>query len=139
MQQVYSHADKYLLEAKMSPAQRVNCRADKLAIAALIAMVEANEYISSILPLEKVCVEIARERVTGSPKSAIAELWGEQVAQVLYDRRGVLGGHGAYYEIVPGDVAHLGNKTCLTFSRDQSTADTHRQISFECVSKLQVS
>jgi hypothetical protein len=68
MQHVYGHTDKYLLKAEMSPAQRVNFRADKLATAALIAMVEANEFISSIFLSEKVCVEIAREWVTGFPK-----------------------------------------------------------------------
>ncbi len=56
MQHVYGHSGKYLSEAKMSPAQWVNCRADKLATAALIAAVKANEFISSIFPLEKVCV-----------------------------------------------------------------------------------
>ncbi len=50
---------------------------------------EANGFISSIFPLEKVRVEIAGEWVTGPPKNAITELWGEQVAQTLYDRRGV--------------------------------------------------
>jgi hypothetical protein len=74
----------------MSPAQRVNCQADKLATAALIAMVEPNEFISSIFLLDKVCVEIAGEQVTGFPKNAFTELWGEHVAQVLYDRRGVV-------------------------------------------------
>jgi hypothetical protein len=67
MQHVYSHADEYLLEIEMSPAQRVSCRADKLATVALMATEEANEFISRIFPLEKVCVEIAGERVTGSP------------------------------------------------------------------------
>ncbi len=90
MQHMYSHADKYLLEAEMSPAQSVNCRADKLATVALMAAVEANEFISSIFLSEKVCIEIAGERVMGSPKNAITELWGEQVVQVLYDRRGVV-------------------------------------------------
>ncbi len=90
MQYVYGHADKYLLEAEMSPAQQVNFRADKLATAVLMAAVEANEFISSIFPSEKVCIEIAREQVTGSPKNAITELWGEQVVQVLYDRWGVV-------------------------------------------------
>jgi hypothetical protein len=73
MQHVYGHADEYLSEAKMSPAQRVNCRADKIAMAALITTVKANEFISSIFPSEKVCVEIAGERVMGSPmkKSSI--------------------------------------------------------------------
>ncbi len=35
-------------------------------------------------------MEIFGEGVTGSPKIAITELWGEQVAQTLYDRRGVV-------------------------------------------------
>ncbi len=88
MQHLYGHTDEYLPEAEMSPAQQVNCQADKLATAAIMAVVEANEFISSIFLLEKVCIEIAGERVMGSPQNAIAELWGEQVAQVLYDRWG---------------------------------------------------
>jgi hypothetical protein len=90
MQHVYSHADEYLLEAKMSTAQRVNYRLDKLATAALIAAVEANDFISSIFLSKKVSVEISGEQVTGSPKNEITELWGEQVAQALYDRWGVV-------------------------------------------------
>ncbi len=90
MQHVYGHGDEYLLEAKMSLAQQVNCQVDKLATTALIATVEANEFISSIFLLEKVCVEISGEQVTGSPKNAITELWKEQVAQELYDRWGVV-------------------------------------------------
>ncbi len=74
MQRVCGHTDKYLLEAKMSPTQRINCRADKLATVALIAAVEANNFISSIFPLEKVCMEISGEWVTGSSKNAITEL-----------------------------------------------------------------
>jgi hypothetical protein len=42
-----------------------------------MAAVEANEFISSIFLSEKVCVEIAREWITGFPKNAITELWGE--------------------------------------------------------------
>jgi hypothetical protein len=53
-----------------------------------MAVVEANKFISSIFLLEKVCVKIARERVTGSPKNAITELWEEQVTQILYNRQG---------------------------------------------------
>jgi hypothetical protein len=56
MQHVYGHADEYLSEAEMSPAQQVNCQADKLATVALIAMVEANEFISIIFLPTKVCV-----------------------------------------------------------------------------------
>ena len=52
MQHVYSHTDKYLSEAEMSPAQRIYFQADKLATAELMATVEADEFISSIFPLE---------------------------------------------------------------------------------------
>jgi hypothetical protein len=90
MQHMYGHADKYLSEAEMSPAQQVNCREAKLATAALIATVETNEFISSIFLSEKVYMEISGERITGSPKNAITELWGEKEAQALYDRQGVV-------------------------------------------------
>jgi hypothetical protein len=76
MEQVYGHADKYLLEAEMSPAHWVNCQADKLATAALMTTIEANEFISSIFPSAKVCVEIDGEWVTWSLQNAIIELWG---------------------------------------------------------------
>jgi hypothetical protein len=62
----------------------------RIATAALIAAVEANEFISSIFLSEKVYLEIASKKITGSSKNAITELWGEQVAQALYDRRGVV-------------------------------------------------
>ena len=68
MQHVYGHADDYLLEAEMSPAQRVNCWVNKLTMAALIATVEANEFMSSIFLSEKVCVEISGERSWGPEK-----------------------------------------------------------------------
>ena len=64
------------------------CR--QLATAALIPAVDTTKFILSIFPSEKVCVEISGERITGSPKNAITDLWGEQVAQALYDRRGVV-------------------------------------------------
>ncbi len=73
MQQMYGHADEYLLEAEMSPAQQVNCWADKLATTALMATVEANEFVPSIFLSEKVYVEIAGEWVTGSPQNAITD------------------------------------------------------------------
>jgi hypothetical protein len=107
MQHVYGHKDKYLLEAKMSSAQQVNCRADKLATAALIATVETNELISSIFQLEKVCVEIAWEWVTGSSKNAITELWGEQVAQALYDRGGGVVSKENFPCVYWEDMAHV--------------------------------
>jgi hypothetical protein len=68
----------------------VNYSLPFIETAALITAVEANEFISSIFKLEKVCIEIAGEWVMGNPQNAITELWGEQVAQVLYDRWGVV-------------------------------------------------
>jgi hypothetical protein len=82
MQHVYGHADEYLMEAKMSPEQQVNCWADKLALAALIAEVETNKFILSIFQIQG--------SVVGSPKNTITELWGEQIAHALYDRWGVV-------------------------------------------------
>jgi hypothetical protein len=90
MQHEYGHADKYLMEAEMSSAQQVNCQVDKLAMGAFIVTVEANEFISSTFLLEKVCVEISGEQAMGSTKNAITELRGEQVAQALYDRWGLV-------------------------------------------------
>ena len=45
---MYGQADKYLSKAEMSPAQQANCRADKLATAALIAAVEASSQHLSV-------------------------------------------------------------------------------------------
>ncbi len=53
MQHGYGHTDNYLSEAKISQAQQVNCWADKLAMAALIATAETNKFISLIFPSEK--------------------------------------------------------------------------------------
>ena len=74
MEHVYGHSDEYLSETEMSHDQRINCRADKLATSALVAAINTTQYIISIFPSERVCVEIAGTRVTGSPKSAISEL-----------------------------------------------------------------
>jgi len=89
MQHVYGRTDKFLLEEEMSPEQWVNCRADKLATVALITAVDTKEFILRIIPSKKVYVEISGEWITGSTKNAITDLWGEQVAPALYDRRGV--------------------------------------------------
>ncbi len=53
-------------------------------------MVEANEFIPSNFLWEKSLPRDCRGTVYGVPQNAITELWGEQVAQVLYDRRGMV-------------------------------------------------
>ena len=75
MQHVYGHADEFLSEEEMSPEQRVNCRAKKLATAALIAAVDTNEFISSIFPAEKVCVEISENKSQGTPRMQSQTCW----------------------------------------------------------------
>jgi len=90
MEHVYGHSDEYLSEAEMSHDQQINCRTDKLAMLALVAAVHTNQFIKSIFPSERVCVEISGTRVTGSPKSVITELWGEEEAQKLFNRWGVV-------------------------------------------------
>ena len=101
MEHVYGHSDEYLSETEMSHEQRINCRADKLATLALVAAVNTDQFITSIFPSERVCVEISGARVTGSTKSAITELWGEQVDQQLFHWWGVVKARGfpfAYWE-----------------------------------------
>ena len=136
------------LEAEMSPAQRVNCQADKVATAALMATEEANEFISSIFLLEKFCVEIAGERVTRSPKNAITELWGQQVAQALYDWRGVVVSKEnfpfVYWEGMEHVMKLFPEMSCIWVTKHVSHFQgTNRQLScidkpVLSVSKLQV-
>ncbi len=90
MRHVYRHADEFLSEAKMSPSQWVNCCADNLATTALTMAVDANQFTLSLFPSEKMCVTISEELITGSPKAAIKDLWGEQVAAELCSRQGVV-------------------------------------------------
>jgi hypothetical protein len=49
-----------------------------------------NSFITSVFPSEKVVIQIAGTRVSGSPKAAILELWGEQTAIDLFHRRKVV-------------------------------------------------
>ena len=36
------------------------------------------------------CIAMSGEKITGSPKNAITDLWGDQVAQALNNRQGVV-------------------------------------------------
>jgi hypothetical protein len=68
-----------------------------------------------------------------SSTGTVCQMWGGKQGELPIF---LLGGQEACNEIPPGDVQRLGNKTCITFSRDQSTAVTHGHIGSECVSKL---
>ena len=69
----------------MTLDQLMNVRADELAKSALIAAIKEKKFINSVFPLEKVVICISGSRVSGSPKEAIAELWGKQVAMELFN------------------------------------------------------
>ena len=74
----------------MTPGQLMNVSADELATSALISAIEENKFIKSVFPLEKVTICISGSCVSGSPKEAIPELWGEQVAMELFNRRKIV-------------------------------------------------
>jgi hypothetical protein len=98
-----------------------------------MATVEANELISSIFPLERVCVEIAGEWVMGYPKNAIIELWGEQVVQVLFDKWGVVTKANfpfVYWEGLKGVLKLFPEMFCVWVTKHVSHFQgTNRQLS----------
>ena len=71
----------------MSVHQLINVRADDRADKALASAIAENILIESIFPAKSIVIQIAGARVSGSPKEAISELWGEQVARDLFSRR----------------------------------------------------
>ena len=87
MVHVHGHMDKHLRHDQLMLLQLVNICADKLASKALIAALETQKFIKDLFPSEGVTLLIESKRITGSPKSAITHLWGEQVAQELFHRR----------------------------------------------------
>ncbi len=87
---VYGHTDEHLRRDQMTPAQQVNVRADELASSALMEAVRTQQFIKSLFPSEGVSLMIGETRITGSPKSTITHLWGEQVAQDLFHRRNIV-------------------------------------------------
>ena len=74
----------------MTLDQLMNVRADELATSALIAAIDKNKFTKSVFPLEKVTISISGSRVSGSPKEAIAEFWGKQVAMELFNQQKIV-------------------------------------------------
>jgi hypothetical protein len=74
----------------MTVTQKINVRADELADKALIEAITHNKFIKSVFPMESIAIQIASGCVASSPNDAISELWGEQVAMELFNRRGVV-------------------------------------------------
>jgi hypothetical protein len=74
----------------MSSDQLMNVQADKLETSALIAAIKENKFIKSVFLLEKVVICILGNRVIGSPKEDIAELWDKQVAMELFHQQKII-------------------------------------------------
>jgi hypothetical protein len=90
MVHVHGHMDKHLQQDQLTPLQRVNIRADELTSSALMAAHATQTFIRDLFPSEGVIVSIGTKCITGSPKAEITHLWGEQVAQELFHRRGIV-------------------------------------------------
>jgi uncharacterized protein (DUF697 family) len=73
----------------MNQDQLINDRADKIVGKALLAAIAGNNFITSVFPLEKVVIQVAGARISGSPKVAITEEWGKGVAMELFHQRNV--------------------------------------------------
>ena len=90
MVHVHGHMDKHLRQDQLTPLQRVNIRANELASSALMAALATQIFIKDLFPSKGVIVSIDTKCITGSPKAEITHLWGEQVAQELFHRRGIV-------------------------------------------------
>ena len=90
MVHVHGHMDKHLRRDQLTPLQRVNIRADEFASSALMAALMTQTFTKDLFPSKGVIVSIGTKRITGSPKAAITHLWGEQAAQELFHRRGIV-------------------------------------------------
>ena len=55
-----------------------------------MAALKTQTFIKDLFPSEGLTVSIGTKRITGSPKAEITHLWGEQVAQELFHRGGIV-------------------------------------------------
>ena len=94
MVHVHGHMDKHLRQDQLTPLQRVNIRANELALSALMAALATQTFIKDLFPSEGMIVSIRTKRITDSPKVEITHLWGEQVAQELFHWRGIVHTNG---------------------------------------------
>jgi hypothetical protein len=90
LRHVHSHSDKHTRREDMTLAQFINVRADEIVGKALTTAIAKNRFITGVFPLEKVVIMTDGRRVSGSPKEAILELWGERVAIELFHRRKIV-------------------------------------------------
>jgi hypothetical protein len=84
MNHVHGHMDNLLSQDQLFIDQIVNCRADKLALEALVAGVGTQSFITNTYFFETTRLMVKGVTVTGSPKTAITHYWGARVAQTLF-------------------------------------------------------
>ena len=90
LRHVHSHSNKHTRHQDMNQDQLINDRADKIVGKALIAAIAGNNFITSVFPFEKVVIQVAGARISGSPKVAITEEWSKGVAMKLFHQRNVV-------------------------------------------------
>jgi hypothetical protein len=65
-------------------------QANEFSSSALMVALTTQTFIKDLLPSKGVIVFIGTKHITGSPKAEITHLWGEQVAQELFQWRGIV-------------------------------------------------
>ncbi len=127
MQHVYGHAEEYLLEAKMSQhngkllGRQTSYCSTHCGSGSKWSYLKHLPVIKSLrrdcwgmgYRIPNKCDHWALERTSSA--STVWQMGGGKEGELPIC---LLGRHGACNEIVPRDVPRLGNKTCITFSRD---------------------
>ena len=81
---VKAHQDDTMEWDQMTQMEQLNCRVDKLAKKALIAVVVSQDYIKSYFPFEQIRVVVGGTKITASPTTALAKHWAYNTAKKLY-------------------------------------------------------
>ena len=90
---VASHQDRHKRWAQLTLEEKINVIVDVLAKCALIAGIVERDFISSCFPFEHVRVKLGNRKVTGSPRKAIEDYWGERTARDFYHRKHIVNKH----------------------------------------------
>ena len=84
---VRGHLDKHIPRDLLTPIQRLNCDADKLAKRALRRAIRENRFINCVFSHDPVTIEIGGHRIIRSPTDAIYSDTGRRTARAYYARR----------------------------------------------------
>ena len=84
---VRGHLDEHIPRELLTPVQRLNCDADKLAKRTLGRAIRGNRFINCMFPQDPVTIEIGGRRIIRSPTDAIYSDTGRRTARTYYARR----------------------------------------------------